>query len=55
MKKTILLIIILLIGFLGGVIYSIYNTKITSVEQGSAGYMITLELMNQQSNYYFEK
>lgn len=55
MKRTILLIIMLLVGFLSGVVYSIYNTKVTSVEQGSAGYMITLELMNQQSNYYFEK
>lgn len=55
MRKTILLIIMLLIGFLSGVAYSTYNTKVTSVEQGSNGYMITLELMNQQNNYYFEK
>lgn len=55
MRKTIFLIIMLLVGFLGGIIYSIYNTKITSVKSGSTGYMITLELMNQQSNYYFEK
>lgn len=55
MKKTIILIVMLLIGFLGGVTYSIYNTKVTSVEQSSTGYMITFELMNQQSNYYLEK
>lgn len=55
MRKTILLIIMLLVGFLSGVVYSIYNTKVTSVEQSSTGYMITFELMNQQSNYYLVK
>lgn len=55
MKKIILLVLMLLIGFTCGVVYSVYNIKVVNIEGGENNALITLELLKNRSCYYYEK
>ena len=50
LKRLIVTIALLIIGFKVGVLYTIYNVKITDIENN----LITLEIDNQNWCYYFD-
>ncbi len=50
LKRLIVTIALLIIGFKVGVLYTIYNVKITDIKNN----LITLEIDNQNWCYYFD-
>lgn len=55
MRRIILLVLMLSIGFTCGVVYSIYSIKVVNIEGGEDNALVTLELLKNKSYYYYEK
>ena len=54
-EKAMFIIAILATGFFGGILFSIYNLKITDVKKWDDGELITIKILERSSDYYYEK
>lgn len=54
-EKTMLVIILLMIGFFGGILFCTYNLEITNIKKWDNGELITIKILERSNDYYFEK
>lgn len=54
-EKAMFILVLLVIGFFAGITYSIYNLQIVKVQDGEQGKLITIKILEQKNNYYWEK
>lgn len=54
-EKTIVVLVLLVIGFFAGVTYSIYNLQVVKIQHGENGELITIKILERSNDYYFEK
>lgn len=55
LEKVMFIIAILATGFFSGILFSIYNLKITDVKKWDNGELITIKILERSSDYYYEK
>lgn len=54
-EKVIFIIVLLVTGFFGGILFSAYNMEITNIQHGEQGELVTIKILEQENNYYYEK
>ena len=54
-EKTMLILVLLVIGFFAGVTYSIYNLQVVKVQHGEQRDLVTIKILERSSDYYYEK
>lgn len=55
LEKIMITLVLLVIGFFSGVTYSLYNLQVVKVQHGEQGELITIKILEQKNNYYYEK
>lgn len=55
MKKLIIAIICLVIGFISGILYTIETMQVDIVEETDTGAIVRIIILNQWFNHYVEK
>ena len=55
MKKLIIAIICLVIGFISGILYTIETMQVDIVEETDTGAIVRIIILDQWFNYYVEK
>ena len=54
-EKIMIVFVLLVIGFFAGITYSIHNLQVVKVQHGEQGELITIKILEQKNNYYYEK
>lgn len=54
-EKTMITLVLLVTGFFSGITYSIYKLQVVKVQHGEQGELITIKILEQKNNYYYEK
>lgn len=55
MKKLIIAIICLVVGFISGILYTIETMQVDIVEETDTGAIVRITILDQWFNYYVEK
>lgn len=55
MKKFLILVICLLLGFISGIVYTIETMQVDIVSETSKGAVVRIIVLNQWFNHYVEK
>lgn len=55
MKKLIIAIICLVVGFISGILYTIETMQVDIVEETDTGAIVRVIILDQWFNYYVEK
>ena len=55
MKKLIIAIICLVVGFISGILYTIETMQVDIVEETDTGAIVRIIILNQWFNHYVEK
>lgn len=54
-EKIMIIVILLMIGFFGGILFSTYNLQITDIKNWDNGELVTIKILERSNDYYFEK
>lgn len=54
-EKTMIVIILLVLGFFSGITYSLYNLQVVKIQHEEQGELITIKILEQKNNYYYKK
>lgn len=54
-EKIMIVLVLLVIGFFAGITYSIYNLQVVKIQTGEQGELVTIKILEQKNNYYYEK
>lgn len=54
-EKIMIVIILLIAGFFGGILFSTYNLQITDIKNWDNGELVTIKILERSNDYYFEK
>lgn len=54
-EKIMFIIVLLVTGFFAGITYSIHNLQVVKVQHGEQGELITIKILEQKNDYYYEK
>lgn len=54
-EKIMIVVILLMIGFFGGILFSTYNLQITDIKNWDNGELVTIKILERSNDYYFEK
>lgn len=54
-EKAMIILILLVTGFFAGITYSLYNLQVVKVQHGEQGELVTIKILEQKNNYYYEK
>ena len=54
-EKVMFLIVLLVTGFFAGITYSIHNLQVVKVQRGEQGELVTIKILEQKNDYYYEK
>ena len=54
-EKVMFIIVLLVTGFFAGITYSLYNLQVVKVQHGEQGELVTIKILEQKNDYYFEK
>ena len=54
-EKTIVVIVLLTIGFFGGILFSTYNLQVVNTKKWGNGELVTIKILERSSDYYYEK
>lgn len=55
LEKIMITLVLLVIGFFSGVTYSLYNLQVVKIQHGEQGELVTIKILEQKNNYYYEK
>lgn len=55
MKKLIIVIICLVVGFIAGIIYTTETMQVDIIEETDTGAIVRITVLDQWFNYYVEK
>ena len=54
-EKTMVIIVLLTIGFFSGILFSTYNLQVVNTKKWGNGELITIKILEQKNDYYYEK
>ena len=54
-EKVMFIIVLLVIGFFAGITYSTYNMQVVEVQDEEQGKLVTIKILEQENDYYYEK
>lgn len=54
-EKIIIVLVLLVTGFFAGITYSINNLQVVEVQDREQGELITIKILEQKNDYYYEK
>ena len=54
-EKIMIVIILLIAGFFGGILFTTYNLEITNIKGWDNGELVTIKILERSNDYYFEK
>lgn len=54
-EKIMITIILLIIGFFGGILFTTYNLEIIETKKWNNGELITIKILERSNDYYYEK
>lgn len=54
-EKIMIVLVLLVTGFFSGITYSIHNLQVVKVQHGERGELVTIKILEQKNNYYYEK
>ena len=54
-EKIMIVVILLIAGFFGGILFSTYNLQITDIKNWDNGELVTIKILERSNDYYFEK
>lgn len=55
LEKVMFIIVLLVTGFFAGITYSIHNLQVVNIKHGEQGELVTIKILEQKNNYYYEK
>lgn len=53
--KVMFIIVLLVTGFFSGITYSIHNLQVVKVQHGEQGELVTIKILEQKNDYYYER
>lgn len=54
-EKIMIVLVLLVTGFFAGITYSIHNLQVVNIKHGEQGELVTIKILEQKNNYYYEK
>lgn len=55
LEKVMFIIVLLVTGFFAGITYSSHNLQVVNIKHGEQGELVTIKILEQKNDYYYEK